>query len=46
MTNKLSRESIRDGNVYRMLKEQEHVTNIRPLTAAERDVALDKFMGR
>ena len=46
MTNKLSRESIRDGNVYRMLKEQEHVTNIRPLTKAERDVALDKFMAR
>ena len=44
MTNKLSRDSIRDGDVYRMLKEQEHVTNIRPLTTAEREAALDRFL--
>ena len=44
MTNKLSRDSIRDGDVYRMLKEQEHVTNIRPLTEAEREVLLDGFL--
>ena len=46
MTNKLSRESIRDGDVYRMLKEQEHVTNIRPLTKVEREVALDRFLAK
>jgi len=44
MTNKLSRDSIRDGNVYRMLKEQEHLTNIRPLTDAERESTLDAFL--
>lgn len=44
MTNKLSRDSIRDGDVYRMLKEQEHLTNIRPLTEAEREIALDQFL--
>jgi len=43
MTNKLNRESIRDGQVYRMLKEQQHVTNIRPLTDAERAASLSKF---
>lgn len=44
MTNKLSRDSIRDGDVYRMLKEQEHLTNIRPLTTVEREAALDRFL--
>jgi cation transport protein ChaC len=44
MTNKLSRDSIRDGDVYRMLKEQEHITNICPLTEAEREVLLDQFL--
>ncbi len=43
MTNKLNRESIRGGQVYRMLKEQQHVTNIRPLTDAERAASLSKF---
>tara|TARA_A100001037_G_scaffold258897_1_gene246360 strand:- start:2385 stop:3068 length:684 start_codon:yes stop_codon:yes gene_type:complete len=43
MTNKLNRDSIRDGHVYRMLKEQEHVTNIRPLADAERAEALSRF---
>ena len=43
MTNKLNRESIRDGQVYRMLKEQQHVTNIRPLTDTERAASLSKF---
>jgi cation transport protein ChaC len=44
MANKLSRDSIRDGDVYRMLKEQEHITNICPLTEAERGVLLDQFL--
>ncbi|MBO6784798.1 MAG: gamma-glutamylcyclotransferase [Alphaproteobacteria bacterium] len=44
MTNKLSRESIRDGHVYRMLREQQHITNIRPLTDAERGAAMDRFL--
>ena len=44
MTNKLSRDSIRDGDIYRMLKEQEHLTKIRPLTEAERETALDQFL--
>ncbi|MBO21396.1 MAG: gamma-glutamylcyclotransferase [Rhodospirillaceae bacterium] len=43
MTNKLNRDSIRNGEVYRMLKQQQHVTNIRPLTDAERATALDAF---
>lgn len=43
MTNKLNRQSIRDGHVYRMLKEQQHVTNIVPLTDTERAAALDAF---
>ena len=46
MTNKLNRESIRDGEVYRMLKQQEHVTNIRPLTDAERAARLAEFFAR
>ncbi|HCP01757.1 MAG TPA: gamma-glutamylcyclotransferase [Rhodospirillaceae bacterium] len=43
MTNKIKRESIRSGEIYRMLKQQQHVTNIRPLTDAERAAALAKF---
>ncbi len=43
MTNKLNRESIRDGEVFRMLQQQQHVTNIRPLTDAERAASLSKF---
>jgi len=43
MTNKLNRESIRDGEVFRMLKQQQHVTNIRPLTDAERAASLAEF---
>jgi len=43
MTIKLNRESIRDGEVYRMLKEQEHLTNIRPLSDTERAAALSEF---
>ena len=43
MTNKLNRDSIRDGQVFRMLQEQQHVTNIRPLTDAERAASLSTF---
>ncbi len=46
MPNKISRESIRAGSVYRMLLEQQEVTNIRPLTDAERATALDAFLAR
>lgn len=43
MTNKLNRDSIRDGQVFRMLQAQQHVTNIRPLTDAERAASLATF---
>ena len=43
MTNKLDRDSIRDGHVFRMLQAQQHVTNIRPLTDAERAASLSAF---
>ena len=43
MTSKLNRDSIRGGHVYRMLKAQQHATNIRPLTDAERAAALSAF---
>lgn len=46
MTNKLSRDSIRAGHVYRMLTEQQAITNIRPLTDEERATALDAFLAR
>jgi len=46
MTIKLSRDSIRAGQVYWMLTEQQKITNIRPLTDQERATALDAFLAR
>tara|TARA_R110002110_G_scaffold376568_2_gene586811 strand:+ start:320145 stop:320828 length:684 start_codon:yes stop_codon:yes gene_type:complete len=43
MTNKLNRDSIRDGQVFRMLQAQQHLTNIRPLTDTERAASLATF---
>ncbi len=44
MTNPLNREAILAGDVYRRLKAQEHLTNIRPLTPDEQIARLDAFM--
>jgi cation transport protein ChaC len=46
MTNTLNRDSIRDGEVYRLLKAQEHLTKVRPLTDEERTARLDAFLAR